>query len=220
MIKQTDPSHPDYSDLITAKDDLKEFTMNVNESVRGQEHYRKFSEQVQDPKKYIGFDAILRPHRNLIFESEVEVNMGDRVYTWTLLFTDLLVFASTSGKKKTVEEKLSIEQIWFEDLADLGCETKFRIVTPSSMYLVDVKSVLEKQKWLSIADKTISSWLTNRITFDGPFPSFPPSLSIFYISILHLYFISLFDISYEYCEYSSHVIAMNRANEEVWLHIP
>jgi hypothetical protein len=107
--------------LNLAKDNLKEFTMAINESVRGQEHYRKFSEQVQDPKKYVGFDTILAPHRNLIFESEVEVNMGEKVYTWILLFTDLLVFASTNSKKKIVEEKLSIDQIWFEDLADLGC---------------------------------------------------------------------------------------------------
>jgi hypothetical protein len=48
-------------------------------------------------------------------------------------------------------------------------ETKFRIVTPSTMYLVDVKNVVEKQQWLTVAEKTISAWLTNRVTFDGSF---------------------------------------------------
>jgi hypothetical protein len=116
LLKNTSETHADYKNLLSAIDQLKKFTLNVNEKVRETEHHRKFTETVADSKKYIGFDQIVAPHRSLIYESDVSVKVGDREYSWMLLFSDLLVFASVTGKKRFVEDKISLELTWFEDL--------------------------------------------------------------------------------------------------------
>ena len=57
LLKSTPKEHPDYSQILHASNQLREFTMNVNESVRETENIRRFAELVKDQKKYIGFEV-------------------------------------------------------------------------------------------------------------------------------------------------------------------
>lgn len=139
---------------------MKELTMVANESVRETEQSKKFTNTLKDPKKYIGFDSIVAPHRTLIYECDVLIKMGDKEYSWMLIFSDMLVFASTSGKKRIVTEKLPLEYVWFEDLGS----DKFRIVSPNQMYLVEPypKKELDKTMCISSFEKTITTLLRYR----------------------------------------------------------
>ena len=135
--------------------------MVANESVRETEHSKKFMETLKDPKKYIGFEAIVAPHRSLVYECDLSVRLSDKEYTWMLIFSDMLVFASTTGKKRTVEEKLPLEQVWFEDL---GVQDKFRIISPEKMYLAEPNSrkPLDKARCIAIFEKSVVALLTSR----------------------------------------------------------
>lgn len=141
MIKNTPQGHPDYEDLVAAVDKLKEFTMNANESVRETEHSKKFIETLKDPKKYVGFDSIVAPHRSLIYECDICVKFGEKEYSWMLIFSDILVFASVSGKKRMVEEKISIEEVWFEDLGSIGLSLLFPLLLYISFIFSSILSL-------------------------------------------------------------------------------
>ena len=93
--------------------------------------------------------------------------------TWLLIFSDLIVFASSSGKKRIVEDKIALEHIWFEDLGS----DKFRIVSPEKMYLVEPspKKTLDKLHCIQVFERTIIQLLKYRaipFTDDGHRRSF------------------------------------------------
>lgn len=163
LLKKTPAQHPDYPHLQKAHMQLKDFTKTINESVRETETYRKFAEQVKDNKKFVGFEAIVAPHRNLVFESEIMCKAGEKIFKWLYMFNDVLVFASVAKGKRCVEDMLKLEYVWFDDALSGASETTFRIITPTSMYLVDCAGdVVTKQKWITSANRTISAWLTKR----------------------------------------------------------
>jgi len=102
LLKQTAESHPDFENISKALRQIQEFTSTINESIRETDNYRKLAELVKDNKNYIGFEKIVAPNRTLVHETDVEVKMGTRVFSWMLLFNDILTFASSNPVRASV----------------------------------------------------------------------------------------------------------------------
>eukprot|EP01094_Clydonella_sp_ATCC50884_P027705 TRINITY_DN8074_c0_g1_i3.p1 TRINITY_DN8074_c0_g1~~TRINITY_DN8074_c0_g1_i3.p1 ORF type:complete len:701 (+),score=215.49 TRINITY_DN8074_c0_g1_i3:47-2149(+) len=171
LLKHSSDSHPDYDTLTKALRQMQDFTTTINESVRETDNYRKLAELVKGNKKYVGFEKIVADNRTLAYETDVEVKMGAKSYSWMLLFNDILAFAATNSSKasrRNVEEVINLEYVWFEDLAGLGSQTVLRVVTPDQMFLVETPSVADKHKWMAMSERTINRHLQKKnISFDG-----------------------------------------------------
>lgn len=71
LIKNTDPSHPDYDDLCKALALMKDVSQHINESVKKTDNLRKLAEA---SSKGAGFRGLMEAHRQLIRDGMLQTS--------------------------------------------------------------------------------------------------------------------------------------------------
>eukprot|EP00455_Lapot_gusevi_P042289 TRINITY_DN4993_c0_g1_i3.p1 TRINITY_DN4993_c0_g1~~TRINITY_DN4993_c0_g1_i3.p1 ORF type:complete len:458 (+),score=111.70 TRINITY_DN4993_c0_g1_i3:96-1469(+) len=145
VIRNTDPSHPDYERLQQALAKIETIASHINEGKRDAEHRSKLLEiqhRIQGD-----FDSLLQPHRHLIREGLLSLKRSgfmssEKEYQF-FLFNDLLLWISASSNK--FKGSLSFEKL----TVDLSAEhnTEFSVVSPKESLHLVAASPAERDAW-------------------------------------------------------------------------
>jgi hypothetical protein len=105
LIKNTEPSHPDYAKLNNAYESIKLVAKHINEALRYQENMCKIVELMS---KFSHTIELMVPGRTLLWEGSIlrRTLKGDHEH-YVVLFTDLLVLADgqyAAGKLRVTEQ--------------------------------------------------------------------------------------------------------------------
>eukprot|EP00013_Stygamoeba_regulata_P004816 CAMPEP_0177631430 /NCGR_PEP_ID=MMETSP0447-20121125/1746_1 /TAXON_ID=0 /ORGANISM="Stygamoeba regulata, Strain BSH-02190019" /LENGTH=1131 /DNA_ID=CAMNT_0019132915 /DNA_START=101 /DNA_END=3497 /DNA_ORIENTATION=- len=187
LQKETPEDHPDHANLNRAFTELGRVARNMNDAVRSTANAKMLNDLLRKTDSYIGFlpflkrkgpDAAKQPYSNLLFYSDVEVQLGVISYTWMLLFDDQLVFASSEpvlsrgkqvGTRYKLEVSLPLGYIWIEDMA--GAQNDLlRVVHPTNTFLVKTQSVSQKQTWITTGSSAVEAFADSQgflTTVDG-----------------------------------------------------
>lgn len=174
LLKKTDQAHPDYENLSKAMDELKNFTKNMNETVRMTEN-TKVMDMIKKSKSYVGFEDIMKKGGKLLYEGTVKIALPDVTYTWLLMFEDMLGFASDAEGKSSSGKKFShaipLEYVWFLPV-EMVVKTKktdriFQICSPEMDYLAECSSRSDRDNWLSIGNGHVENVILKKGVAEG-----------------------------------------------------
>ncbi|KAL6044463.1 MORN repeat protein [Balamuthia mandrillaris] len=148
LISFTEESHPDYANLKSALEQIKKIADEINDAVLRSDS----TKEVHTLSKMIpGIQKLLTGSRQLVKHGPVDVTSAEAKYSYLLLFSDVLVFASPmpKGKKLELREKLQLEHVWADDMKDTtSAETAWQLVSPESTYLVQSPNKEDKIIWV------------------------------------------------------------------------
>ncbi|KAJ9079287.1 hypothetical protein DSO57_1037002 [Entomophthora muscae] len=167
LLKRTDPSHLDHSNLVKGLDIVQRVAIFVNETIR---QHEMFMEMLKIQNSLTGFNEVLLvPGRRLIRKGTVHKicrkNHQMRVF---FLFTDLLVYASGGPAPEvplTFHRKVELEQSKVVDVPDTdNIKNSFQIISPEKSFAVYCSTLDEKERWVSTIRDTIEDLLSSKRT--------------------------------------------------------
>ena len=155
LLKETPMDHPDFENLQKALTRVQGTVSDMNENVRASENQKKLNHILKHPKEFLGFDAIILPHRKLLSDCAVNVFAGDVTFTHLYLFNDIVVFChldGPKGNKLRVSKEIPLTLVWYDSLTETGDRLQFQLITPQVTYLVMTKEPDAKDQFLVCLD--------------------------------------------------------------------
>ena len=149
IIKNTDESHPDYKNLISALESTKKVANHLNESVREYEAEKS----MMDLAERMDIVFLLAPSRHLIKEGAYRVIIGKKEkhnLHHVMLFNDIFVCISRSKIRKSSEfinplHKFPISLVWIDEIKGESKQLKFTM--PDRIIIVCFESEDEVLQW-------------------------------------------------------------------------
>lgn len=156
LIKKTSDSHPDYDNLSKAHSMLEDVTKKIDQAI-GDHKNRDVIYSIQE--SFLDDVVFLEPKRKYIYNGVLTkiCRNSKKKYTF-FLFSDMLVYASKSGKKFKLHRKLKINEAFkFENLADNEkAINRMLISTSEKSFEVIADDYSDKQEWLNHFNSVVS----------------------------------------------------------------
>jgi len=155
LLSQTSEEHPDYNNLLSAIDKVKEISDQLNTAVKEAEQSRKFTSMAQQGA---GFQALLKPSRRLVLEDAVTLieKSGRTRNNWQLyLFNDIIVPSKISRGKAEPVLVVSLNLTWIDPAPSIPESLKekeeliFEVITPEQSFLFCCASIKQKNDWMA-----------------------------------------------------------------------
>ena len=158
IVKNTKPTHPDYTQLTTALSKVEAVSHEINDRMKEFERRETVKLIERSFKQNI---KLLAPHRQFIKQGKLwkVCRNRDRIYNF-FLFNDLILYASTYGSKYSLHNQLSIDQTfdckWIENAGKYGEEKNgriFQIITAKKSFVVYSETNKDGREWFDAIHK-------------------------------------------------------------------
>lgn len=159
LLKDTEPSHPDYQNIQNAISKIKVVTETVNEQIRLAERHQKLLElERRITVNRHGMPRLIQPGRGLIREGKLGkiTSRFTRKGVRFFLMTDLLLYAYRirGGNKKQpcklhYKGSIPLGTAWLRNLQDGdGYRHLFQVVSPQKTYTLFAEDAMTKDAWM------------------------------------------------------------------------
>ncbi|KAL7718195.1 hypothetical protein QTN25_004494 [Entamoeba marina] len=151
LIQNTDENHPDYNNLNSAIEGIKEVTLEVNERVKDIERRAKVL-KVQTLITGLKDLQIVEPNRAYVMEGMmIKVCKKANKPRYFYLFNDLLIYGIGNGKI-SVSEWFYLKNVFIDD-ADPKLNHAFVIRSDVKSFTVCCDTAEEKNEWVNAINK-------------------------------------------------------------------
>jgi len=178
VLKHTDPSHPDYTDLQTSYSSMKKVTHDANDAIKQSENRQKVFE-IQ--KMFVGDVTLVAAHREYIYDGILtKVCRKACKKRYVYLFSDILIYGSWIPPKMVLHEKIELEHCRIEDIPDGNTGgsnaislnnqvivNAFQICSNKKSFVVFADTPELKMKWMLTLMETIETLREKRKTIKG-----------------------------------------------------
>ncbi|KAL0483141.1 hypothetical protein AKO1_014817 [Acrasis kona] len=166
LIHHTEPYHPDYADLISAEEKIREVAVHLNTAMKVID---ATNELLRVQQSFSPEASFLEPHRRFKKEGALEEvladqmdNFNNRAPIYVHLFNDMMVLSKQRGDKFELRTKIPISSnsqlyeyvsVMQDAEANKGV---FQLRTPQGSYTFHSSSLQEKYSWMEAIDVVIS----------------------------------------------------------------
>lgn len=164
LVKKSDNS--DLATLNACIEKVSEIVDGVNQRLKKADTFKRL---VDLKNKIVDLESVLAPHREYVKDGGIDICLMDEgkegpelkeKYSWCLLFTDLLCFASyadSHNQSLQIKQKISLECVWIIDKIREG--KSFEMKTPDSRFVPLNLNAEEQQQWNEVLSLTTENHL-------------------------------------------------------------